>query len=283
MKDNFIIWLLQNFSVLGIVVLSQIIFSRHSNAESTRIKPDVLEKYSGQHEEAFVADSKRVLELMKYVLERIGETLGFQGYQEGFNYPFTIRFTDGSAAPIPNVGAYTYFKSDQMGVMAQEMVLDLDVLTAYPQDFDREFIHELTHAVVHDDLGSKSRNLTPWFDEGVAIYVAGDGESWVEHALRRAHLKPEPVLTDLDGPQQSTRYPQYFLAIQALLEKVGQEGLKKIIQRIFEGRTPEEAIQDVSGLSWDAFQVQVHSYSLRKLNEMKTLILKAQESETKGL
>ena len=150
------------------------------------------------------------------------------------------------------------------------MVFDLDVITAAKQDFDKVCVHEMTHAVVHDALGIDGRTLSPWFDEGVAIYEAGDGERWVKDALRHVRLDPEAAVCDFEGPIRAQGYPQYFLAVSALVERVGLPGLRRVIQGIRNGQTAEEAIAEVSGLDWSLFREYVRSSSLKRMNDIKS-------------
>ncbi len=229
----------------------------------------VLKKdYQGSYEREFATQFDRVRLLVKQSQLEVSSKLGLLQYREGFQYPLTIRFDEGAPAGLENALAFvTYSQRGQD--FEQELVVNLGELARFPHHIDTVFYHEMTHAVLNDAVGGQATFRIPrWLQEGLAMYVAEEGESRVMQAagnLRRslAHT----LIFDLDGSTYSNAYPQYYLAVKYILEKHSINALQGLVRDLVSGKSLNDAIQNNTGLSGSQFQKNVKEFSLKAFQE----------------
>ncbi len=236
-----------------------------SNPGTPSHRPASLSQtYSGTHQTEFLIDYDRVRILVPLAQLEVSARLGLIQYREGFQYPIQIRFQDGLPPGLENALAYVQLKSSITGFV-QELVINLDELIAHPMDFDTVFYHEMTHAVMNDAVGGEASLRIPhWLQEGLAIYVSGEGDARVKAAAEVLYKSQAPSLAfDLDGPVRGAAYPQYYLAVKYILDKYSINAVQGIARELIEGKTLEFAIQDNMALSPDQYKKEVQQYSLR--------------------
>ncbi len=218
--------------------------------------------YAGSHSELFARQQDRVRLLVRQAQLEVSSRLGLLQYQEGFRCPLTVRFDDTAAPGVEYALAYVRMGQTQRGFV-QEMVVNLDVMSRNDRDFDRIFYHEMTHAVLNDAVVSQSGTALPsWVQEGLAVYVAGDGDERVK-ALAQSVRKSQAghLVHDLDEPILD--YARNYLAFKYFLDKRSINVLQAFVRNLTQGQTPQAALQDSSGLSWDTYRKEVRDYSLR--------------------
>jgi hypothetical protein len=226
-----------------------------------RFTASLQTSYTGAHQDLYTQQQDRVRLLIQQAQLEISSQLGLLQYQEGFRCPLTVRFDDAAAPGVEHALAYVRLIPTVRGA-AQELVINLDVMANHPEDFDKIFYHEMTHAVLNDAVVVEyQRRLPSWVQEGLAVYIAGDGEEWVSHAAKRYRKSQVHALVrDLEEPVLD--YPRNYLAFKYLYEKHGINSLQAFVRDLTQGKLPHDAIEDSTGVSWEEFCQKLKEYSL---------------------
>ena len=125
----------------------------------------------------------------------------------------------------------------------------------------------MTHAVLNDAVVSQYRRALPsWVQEGLAVYISGEGEERVKASAQRVRKSQAKMLVrDLAEPVLD--YSRDYLAFKFLLDKYSINSLQAFVRELTEGKLPEEALEDSTGLSWDVFRQKLQDYSLQIYQE----------------
>jgi hypothetical protein len=232
-----------------------------------RYEPVYQTDYQGIHPDLFAREQDRVRLLLRQAQIEISSRLGLFQYREGFQCPLMVRFNDKPTAGVEHALAYVLIVPIA-GRFAQMMVVNLDVMASYPkEDFDRVFYHEMTHAVLNDAVDSVyHRSLPSWVQEGLAVYIDGDGEARVKAAARSAlESRAGTLVRDLEDPVLD--YARNYLAFKFMVERQSINTLQTFVRDLTMGKTPEEAIENSTNLRWDAFRRAVRDYSAEVYSE----------------
>jgi hypothetical protein len=224
--------------------------------------------YQGKHPEEFTAQQERVRLLVRQAQLEVSSRLGLVAYREGFSCPLTIRFEDSAPSGIEFALAYVRLLTSPKGFQ-QELVVNLDETSRYTGDFDPIFYHEMTHAVLNDAIGGEaSSRIPPWVQEGLAVFVAGNGMNIVTHSAQKFRKSQvQALLFDLEAPYHPAAYAQYFLAIQYMDEKHSINSVQAFVRNLMAGQTVTAALEDAAGLPWAKFKEEVAAYSLDVLKD----------------
>jgi len=217
--------------------------------------------YSGSHVDLYTQQQDRIRTLIHEAPIEISSQLGLLQYQEGFRCPLTVRFDDTPAAGVEHALAYVKIIPTVHGI-GQDLVINLDVMATTHDDFDQIFYHEMTHAVLNDAVVFGTRKPLPsWVQEGLAVYIAGNGDDWVKHQAQRVRKsQAHELVRDIEEPVLD--YPRNYLAFKYLKEKHGINSLQAFVRDLTQGKTPQESIEDSTGLPWDTFRQNLKEYSL---------------------
>jgi len=119
----------------------------------------------------------------------------------------------------------------------------------------RTVAHELCHMVVYQVTFNCLGDLPTWLDEGLATYIEGDLEDYLQEVLDEALAKDALLsLQSLCGgfPTSSKRarlaYTQSNRVVSYLLETYGREKMAELLQTFREGSSYDRALQRVYGL-----------------------------------
>jgi hypothetical protein len=218
--------------------------------------------YQGTHPDLYTQQQDRVRILLRQAQLEISSQLGLLSYREGFRCPLLVRFDDTPAPRVEHALAYV-----QMGTIdnepVQELVVNLDVMAKGAPDFDLIFYHEMTHAVLNDAVVSRTQQMLPsWVQEGLAVYISGDGDARVK-ALAQTTRKSQAknLVRDIELPVLD--YARNYLAFKYLHDQHTINSLQAFVRDLTQGKTPEEAIEDSTGLRWDVFREKLKEYSLK--------------------
>lgn len=217
--------------------------------------------YDGTHTDLFAQEQDRVRILINQAQMEISSQLGLLQYQEGFQCPLTVRFDDRAAPGVEFALAYVKLVPTVHGI-GQELVVNLDVMSQYQsKDFDQIFYHEMTHAVLNDAaVAPYNRALPSWVQEGLAVYISGEGDDRVRNLAQRVRKSQAASLVrDLEEPVLD--YARNYLAFKYLYEKQGVNSLQAFVRDLTQGKLPHDAIEDSTGLTWDDFCKNVKEYS----------------------
>ena len=224
--------------------------------------PALLEtSYAGSHPDLYAEEQDRVRILVRQAQLEISSQLGLLQYREGFRCPLTVRFDDTPVQGLEHALAYVRPVPTNRG-FAQELVVNLDVMARSRNDFDQIFYHEMTHAVLNDAVVSVyGRMLPSWVQEGLAVYISGEGPERVR-ALAQHYRKSQvkAAVRDLDEPVLD--YARDYAAFKYILDKHTINSLQAFVRDLLDGESPQEAIEDATGLGWDAFKERVSVYTL---------------------
>jgi len=119
--------------------------------------------------------------------------------------------------------------------------------------------HELTHVVLGMIL--KGKDVSRWFDEGLAQYESGEGDMWGTILLARSIFAGEIIwLDDIDNVLNFRRhkaalaYQESRTAIDYLEEHYGRDVLARIIQALKKGDGMDNALVLSIGIGFHEFQ-----------------------------
>jgi len=132
--------------------------------------------------------------------------------------------------------------------------------------------HELSHTLLHNAVssGSSARRVPVWFDEGVAMWAAGEWRfrysAEVAFAAVGGGLLP---LDDIDAvlafesPKAQLAYTQSYLAVLFLLETAGQDAVAAVVEEMVAGAQFDVALYRITGMTPDRFEdgwrIYIHS------------------------
>ena len=127
----------------------------------------------------------------------------------------------------------------------------------------------LRHELVHVILG---KNFPPgliprWFEEGLATFYSGEEKGNFSEVLSRANLtgsliplgEIEKVL-QFERGKASLAYAESFLAVKLLIESIGWEGIRSLLQRLQENHDWAAAFTATLGMDEIDFEWYLEKY-----------------------
>lgn len=220
-------------------------------------------RYTGAHMEAFTGQHDQVRLWVRQAQLEVSSQLGLLQYQEGFRYPISIEFADGAPPGVENALAFVQMGENQEGFI-QRLVINL----AAPQEGSFElqtvFFHEMTHAVMNDAVGGQATMKLPrWLHEGLAQYIGGDGEKRLTQLCSQYRKNFFTQFRyDLDAPDGSLAYAQFYLGVKYILQRKGINSLQALVRNLIAGMPYDQAIEDSCAQKLPAFKASVRDYSL---------------------
>lgn len=125
--------------------------------------------------------------------------------------------------------------------------------------------HELAHAFLNDWLGKRITALPRWFNEGQAMNNELEGlaeelaraqEMGQRFQLTRLALMDQTVVQDRNSSLRVARwYSQSASLVAFLFDRWGLDSLGKIVNRVKAGQKFELALQEVTGLTFDEYEL----------------------------
>jgi hypothetical protein len=127
--------------------------------------------------------------------------------------------------------------------------------------------HEVSHILFHQATDHAYSFPPTWLNEGLAMYNEnvshGSELALVRRAAQRGELlslaqisggfPPDPDVARLS-------YAESLTTVQFILERYGPEGMAALLEAFREGKTTEEAVRQVFGLSLQQFEEQWREY-----------------------
>jgi hypothetical protein len=249
-----------------ILILAALLLGLPRNAPAdavARQEATLVRDYHGAYEPQFNAQFDRVRLLVRQAQLEVSSRLGLIQYTNGFQYPMTIHFEDSVPAGLESALAYVRLMRSNQGAFQQELVVNMAEMNSNPMDFDTVFYHEMTHAVMNDATGGEASAKIPhWVQEGLAVYVSGEGEARVKRSAQNLHKSQTASLVfPLGGLVYGAAYAQYYLAIRYLVDKHSVNAVQGLVRDLIAGKSVEESILDCTGLSWADYQRNVRDFS----------------------
>ncbi len=125
--------------------------------------------------------------------------------------------------------------------------------------------HELAHAFLHDWLGQRTSAVPNWFNEGQAVNNELTGlDKELERARnlarsgkleRLAFMEARDTIGQDDLQLTADWYSQATSLVSYLYERYGLDSLGKIVSKIKDGKTFEDAFQAATGVTLDEFEL----------------------------
>jgi hypothetical protein len=169
----------------------------------------------------------------------------------------------------PRLGERLVAVSDAPGVIA----IRLDALEADPYLTLPEVVkHELVHHVLSE---LPRPPLPPWFEEGLATTWSGEGPTRVAVTPPRDLMQAGalPTFSDLlqlylaRSDERFLVYPMGFSAVSLFLERHGDDELRRLLDRVGEGRPFEEAFREAAGMGVEQFEYEWRTSLLEDAEE----------------
>ncbi|HJS98913.1 MAG TPA: peptidase MA family metallohydrolase [Terriglobales bacterium] len=129
--------------------------------------------------------------------------------------------------------------------------------------------HELTHSFVH--LITRG-NCPNWLNEGLAQLMESRSTDYYGPQLARMfETKKEIPFRYLDGPfarfnarQAVVAYTEALLALEYLRQSWGMDGVQRILQRLRDGDSPDDALYSVTQMHYADLEENLTSYLQKK-------------------
>lgn len=145
------------------------------------------------------------------------------------------------------------------------MVIDNSKMNIDPFKLETTIKHELCHLILHEHI--QKPNLPRWVDEGIAQWVCGgidevifqDRGSLLDSAVLSGHFIPLRSLQDRFPRDKSSfflAYEQSKSAVEFMIKKYGEEGLRNLLQRLKNGYPIEDALDNEFGISFPDFEAE---------------------------
>jgi hypothetical protein len=228
----------------------------------------IVSEYAGGYKDDFPQELNRVQSFVLAAQSDIATSLGLQ-YGQGFLYPVTIRFEDG--APAVNETPYFYVRTKGSGDnFAQELVANVEAYAKHRSDLANHegslrngFRYALTELMLNDLAGGDSDKMLPlWIQEGLAVYMSGDGEELVEKVAKSTHrAHAHELVGDLNSPGPyltPSAWANYYLAIKYIADA---GALQAFVRAITSGTSAADTVSRVLGQEWPTFVTHVREFS----------------------
>lgn len=196
-------------------------------------------------------------------LERVASELGLVPGRLPIRWVFDLALARPQAAGQPfEAGRTSWAENDA----ALEVILPARKYLGAPQRAASVVLHEATHAVLASAMGSRAayEAVPRWWREGLALLIAGDGEVGLREAIAHGVHRGEAAdafTRGLTSPNAS--YPEAYVAVAALRERWGREGLQAFLKDLVAGASFEPLLERYSGLKMEALAV-LAAVELRK-------------------
>ena len=242
-----------------------------------------FKKYESPHFLIFL-DEKQDAILADYLMDTLEKTYKIMAEKYGFKPKERIRIE-----VFPDAKAFSFASTlsardiEVTGAVGLAKFNKLMVLSPRALVYGYRWLDAISHEFMHYLIVRMTANKAPiWFHEGLAKYEEArwrNGSSYlspVHQTLLARGLtdgklitfaRMEPSLIKLETPEDvQMAYAQAALAIDFIISKVGHEGLEKVIKRMAASRErgAGEAIQEILGLRFDAFENQWKEYLASK-------------------
>jgi hypothetical protein len=232
------------------------------SSAAQRVPWTLDDSYTGSHRDSYQRLKYEIPILMRQTLINIAIRTGLN-FQDGWDFPLTVRFVDDAPWGAENVLAYVQMASGEKGPVQTLNIC----LTAYDRDhfdFEKVFAHELTHAMLNDAVGTQATQVLPvWLHEGLAVFAADQGESVVKsYVYNTDPFSESRMLNGLDGPHGALDYAEDYLAIKYINVRHGSNGLHNFIRDIVDKKGDVNAAMEYSlRESWDEFQKNAREFA----------------------
>ena len=231
-----------------------------------------LKKFESPHF-LILLDEKQEGFLSHYLIDALESTYQVMNQYYGFEPKEKIR-----VEIFPDTKTFYYASSlsardIEIGAVGLAKFNKLMLLSPAALVHGYRWLDAISHEYMHYLILKLTANKAPiWFHEGLAkyeetrwrkgpSYLSSPFETLLAHALMEKKLIPfekmEPSVVRLETPEEvQLAYVEAASAIEFIIAKVGQEGLKEMMRRmaIQNSKGASESIKEVLGLTFDDFE-----------------------------
>jgi len=207
--------------------------------------------------------------LMRQTLINLSVRLGLD-FEEGWRYPLTVRFTDGSPRGAENTLAYVILYTDEKGIR-QDLFINLTAYKERKFNFEKVLAHELVHAMLNDALGAEAMQIFPvWLNEGLAVYGADQGEKMAQaYVYQYTGFAEGKLINGLEGPHRALDYAEDYWAIKYIPKRHGPNALRLFVDEIvYRKGDVEAAYKYLFQEDWDKFLEGHNKFSKEEIKRI---------------
>ncbi len=242
-------------------------------ADATFQAPTLQEKYSGGFKDDYLEERGRVRTFLNLAEQNISTQLGLLQYGRGFYHPVVIRFDDGIPAISENPFFYVEPTSDSKG-FRQALVANVEAFARRRRESSWKdpalrngFYYAMVELMLNDLTAGHDGNLPVWVREGLAVYVSGDGDSFVDEVAERVpRSKVARLVGELNRPAQflsQREWARYYLAIKYIFDTGGVNAFQGFVRNVVGEKSAADAILDTLSQEWPTFEKNIKDYSTK--------------------
>lgn len=121
--------------------------------------------------------------------------------------------------------------------------------------------HELTHVLVGNYTFTCLWTTPTWLEEGLAVFAEGEPDEGTQAAFQKAKERNELLSFHIlsasfsaDSDRADLSYSQSYYMVNYLIEKHGREKINKLLNTLAEGKTVDDALNEVYGFDLNGFE-----------------------------
>jgi len=177
-----------------------------------------------------------------------------------------VLYTDEAFFDVTQAPAWTAALNDG------KLRIPIDGMSSMTPELSRVLRHELAHSFINQ----LSRGRCPqWLHEGIAQALEPRDISGTGRRLAKLFLTGQEVrYKDLEGSfmhysgmEAMLAYDESLVAVQYLTSTGGMDDMRRVLERLAEGSSPEMALRTTAHLSYDQLQTEVAKYLKDKYGE----------------
>jgi tetratricopeptide (TPR) repeat protein len=193
-------------------------------------------------------DSEQIASIEARAPRIVAETIHLLGEQFGGldPSPENVRVEIGMGLGGRVQGGWRSARTSGWGDSVQ-ITLSTEFFVSGTMDLGLTARHEAVHAYLRSRLGSRLyKRIPPWFQEGVAIHLAGQSDAKIAEFIYDNPLEPEAKLAGLEAEESIRHHGEYALALRFIDTFPG--GVTAVLRRLLDGEDVHDAIESVTGL-----------------------------------
>ena len=236
---------------------------REERIESKLLKKEsahFILKFEGTQEREY--EAPEILAILEEAYKQVGADLNYHPKTKStvIIYPSKKEFR-----------YVTYTQSWVGGLYDGKIRIPLSIELEEAEHFKGTLVHEYTHHVIH---GKTKDNCPKWLHEGLAQYEDGryeEDREQNEERLEILNLKLEentlvplkyigPYWQSENTEMMSLAYYEAYTATKYLIKRYGLKGINKLLEKLGEGVSIDEALEEVFYLDYQTLDKKWHKF-----------------------
>ncbi|MFC1743675.1 hypothetical protein ACFL35_06745 [Candidatus Riflebacteria bacterium] len=237
-------------------LLMTFIFHFHVIYNLESVPHFIIHPYSGKYKKSreFEQVIKELRVEIPFALAKMENKLGCKA-SKNFRCQLTFKDSIEGSRTSGRIRALRTTSRDDLGYL-HNITINISYIFQGVASIKEEILHELTHALMLEDLGASIYLKIPnWFREGIALKIANQGEKRFQEILLNLSTGPVNVFNGLERtvlqPHFFMDYAEDFQAIKWIEKKWGSNIIKKLISELKSGTEFGYIFPMVLGISFD--------------------------------